>query len=263
MPQQPVETVQHTFIGNIDATGNRYEAFTDGAWYTLWTLVDSNHGSQQGLDEYLDACADLVWDGLLNTPRDPLADGKRTPAAIAYVKELSLPLPGREYSLTMGSGAGTVRFFVAYARIYVLLAANSPGGPWERQKFFESFSVFIVPPTRQPQNDSAITANESEATDYNRVFSGGEVTTKLRILSQDGPTYPKSALRYRITGTVVLRAVFSRDGTVTDIYVIKKLPHGLTGAAIKAARGISFTPAEKDGHAVSMSMELQYNFNLY
>ena len=35
---------------------------------------------------------------------------------------------------------------------------------------------------------------------------------------------------------------------MTDIYVIKKRPHGLTGAAIKAARGISFTPAVKDGH---------------
>jgi len=263
MPIQPVEASQHTRIGDIDATGTRYEAFAGGAGYALWTLVDANHGSLRGLDEYLDASADLVWDGLLNTTKGQLPDGKRVPAAMSYVKELSLPLPGREYSLSMGAGTGTVRFFVADARIYVLMAANSPGGPWERQKFFESFSVFIVSPTLKPQNDSANTANASEATDYNRVFSGSEVTQRLRILSQDGPIYPASALRYRITGTVVLRAVFSRDGTVTDVYVIRKLPHGLTGAAIKAARGISFTPAMKDGHPVSMFMELQYNFTLF
>jgi TonB family protein len=263
MPQQPVEASQHTRLGDIDATGTRYEAFTDGAEYALWTLVDGHHGSLRGLDEYLDACADLVWDGLLNTPRDPISDCKRVPAAMTYVKELSLPLPGREYSLSMGAGAGTVRIFVADARIYVLLAANSPNGPWERQKFFESFSVFIVPPSPQPRNDSTIAADASDATDYNRVFSASEVTQKLRILSQAGPSYPASASRYRVTGTVVLRAVFSRDGTVTDIQVIRKLPHGLTGAAIKATRGISFTPATKDGHAVSMSMELQYDFNLF
>jgi TonB family protein len=263
MPQQPVGASQHTRLGNIDATGTRYEAFTDGAGYTLWTFVDANHRSLRGLDEYLDACADLVWDGLLNTTKGQLSDGKRAPAALAYVKELSLPLPGREYSLSMGSATGTVRFFVADARIYVLLAANSPDGPWERQKFFESFSVFIVPPSPQPRNDSAITANPSEATDYKRVFTGSEVTKKIQILSQDGPAYPQSARRYQLTGTVVLRALFSRDGRVTDIQVIKKLPHGLTGAAIKAARAISFAPAEKDGLPVSTYMELQYSFNLY
>ena len=32
---------------------------------------------------------------------------------------------------------------------------------------------------------------------------------------------------------------------------------------IAAAKGIRFVPATKDGHPVSMWMELQYNFNLY
>jgi TonB family protein len=82
----------------------------------------------------------------------------------------------------------------------------------------------------------------------------------VRVLSKPEPTYTESARKYQITGTVVLRALFSAEGKVTDIYVIKKLPHGLTGATIKAVRGISFTPAVKDGHPVSMYMELQYNF---
>jgi hypothetical protein len=37
----------------------------------------------------------------------------------------------------------------------------------------------------------------------------------------------------------------------------------LTERAIAAARQIKFSPATKDGHAVSMYIELQYNFNLY
>jgi TonB family protein len=83
------------------------------------------------------------------------------------------------------------------------------------------------------------------------------------VFRKPEPTYTESASKYRITGTVVLRALFSAEGKVTDIEVVKKLPHGLTGATIKAARGISFSPAMKDGHPVSMYMELQYNFNLY
>jgi TonB family protein len=263
MPGQPVVATQRTRVGDIYANGTRYEALADGAGYTLWTLVDAKQGLRRGLDEYLDACADLIWVGLLNTTRDRLPDDKRAGAAMSYVKELSLPLPGREYSLSMEGLTGTVRFFVAEARIYILLAANSPGGPWEREKFFESFSVFIIPATPQPQNGPEVIDAPGDPTDYNRVFSGREVTQKARVLAKPEPTYTESARKYRIAGTVVLRAVFSADGKVTGIYVIRKLPHGLTGAAIKAARGISFSPAVKDGHPVSIYMELQYNFNLY
>jgi TonB family protein len=263
MPGQPLEAPQHTRVGDIDANGTRYEAFVDRAGYSLWTLVDTNQGSRPGLDEYFDACADLIWEGLLNTTRGQLPDDQRAKAAISYVRELSLPLPGREYSVVFGDVTGTVRFFVAEARIYVLLAADSPGGPWDREKFFESFAVFIIPPAPQPQNGLEVIGAPGNPTDYNRVFSGREVTQKARVLSNPAPIYPESARKYRITGTVVLRTLLSADGKVTDIYVIKKRPHGLTGAAIKAARGMSFTPAVKDGHPVSMYMELQYDFNLY
>jgi TonB family protein len=263
MPRQPVETSQHIRIGEIDAKGTRYEAWAEGAGYTLWTLVDGNQGSRHGLDEYLDKCADLVWDGLLNPPGDQLPDNKRARAPMSYVKELSLPLPGREYSVVLGDVSGTVRFFVAEARIYVLLAANSPDGPWERQKFFDSFAVLMILSTPQPQYGSGVIGTPGDPTDYTRVFSGREVTQRARVLAKPEPVYTESARKYQIAGTVVLRAVFAADGKVTNIYVIRKLPHGLTAAAIKAARGISFSPAGKDGHPVSMYMDLQYDFNFY
>jgi TonB family protein len=62
---------------------------------------------------------------------------------------------------------------------------------------------------------------------------------------------------------VVLRCVFSKNGEVTNISVMRKLPHGLTGQALDAARRIKFIPAQKDGNPVSMWMQLEYNFNLY
>lgn len=100
-------------------------------------------------------------------------------------------------------------------------------------------------------------------TDYDKIFSGREVSSKARVLSKPEPTYTEAARKNQITGTVVLRAVFSSGGSVTNIHAVSGLPDGLTERAIAAAKSIKFVPATKDGRPVSMWMELQYNFNLY
>ncbi len=100
-------------------------------------------------------------------------------------------------------------------------------------------------------------------TDYNKIFSGRDVTSKARVLSKPEPQYTEEARKNQIVGTVVLRAVFSSSGQVTQIRTVSGLPNGLTERAMAAARQIRFVPATKDGRPVSMWMELQYNFNLY
>ena len=100
-------------------------------------------------------------------------------------------------------------------------------------------------------------------TDYSKVFSGKDVTSKARILDKPEPQYTEAARKNQITGTVVIRAVFSSSGQVTNIVAVSKLPDGLTEKAIAAARQIRFVPATKDGRPVSMYMQLEYNFNLY
>jgi TonB family protein len=99
--------------------------------------------------------------------------------------------------------------------------------------------------------------------DPNRIFSGKEVTSKARVLSKPEPQYTEEARKNQVTGTVVLRAVFTSGGQVTNIRAVSGLPYGLTERAIAAARQIKFSPATKDGHAVSMYIQLEYNFNLY
>ena len=100
-------------------------------------------------------------------------------------------------------------------------------------------------------------------TDYNKIFNGKDVTSKARILSKPEPQYTEEARKNQVTGTVVLKAVFSSSGQVTQIRTITGLPNGLTEKAIAAARSIKFIPATKDGHQVSMWFQLEYNFNLY
>ncbi len=99
--------------------------------------------------------------------------------------------------------------------------------------------------------------------DYSKVFTGKEVTSKARLISKPEPQYTEDARKNQITGTVVLKVVFSSSGQVTNIRTVSGLPYGLTERAIAAARLIKFVPATKDGHQVSMWMQLEYNFNLY
>jgi TonB family protein len=96
-----------------------------------------------------------------------------------------------------------------------------------------------------------------------RTFKGSEVEQRARILSKPEPQYTEEARKNQLSGTVMLRAVFSSSGEVVQIQALRTLPFGLTEQAIVAARRIKFVPATKGGQPVSVSMHLEYNFNLY
>ena len=99
--------------------------------------------------------------------------------------------------------------------------------------------------------------------DRARVLRVKEVEQRARLISKPEPHYTEEARRNQITGTVVLRVVFSSLGEVVDIRAVQSLPFGLTEKAILAARQIRFVPATRGGHPVSVYMQLEYNFNLY
>ena len=96
-----------------------------------------------------------------------------------------------------------------------------------------------------------------------RTFTGSEVDQRARLLSKPEPQYTEEARKNQVSGTVMLRAVFSSSGEVVQIRALNSLPFGLTERAIAAARQIKFVPAMKNGHPVSVYMQLEYNFNLY
>lgn len=94
-------------------------------------------------------------------------------------------------------------------------------------------------------------------------FTNREVEQRARLLSKPEPHYTEEARRNQISGTVMLRVVFSSSGEVVQINALRTLPFGLTERAIAAARQIKFVPAMKGGRPVSVHMQLEYNFNLY
>lgn len=95
------------------------------------------------------------------------------------------------------------------------------------------------------------------------VFTSKDVTRKAHINYKPEPLYTPEARRNNVTGTVRLRLVLAADGAVRNIVPLTTLSDGLTEQAIEAARDIKFTPASKDGRAVSQSVTVEYNFNIY
>ncbi|HXD31243.1 MAG TPA: TonB family protein [Pyrinomonadaceae bacterium] len=143
----------------------------------------------------------------------------------------------------------------ALEQLLMLNSADLDAEVWRNQIKQMSSGVFVS----RSANDSP----DMTGKDPNRPMTGKEVTTKVHVTSKPEPQYTEEARRAGVVGTVALRAVFSSDGQVKNILVREALGYGLTSAAVNAAKRIKFTPAQKDGSAVSMYIHLEYNFHLY
>lgn len=264
MPHRPKEESQAHLFAGLHLSGKWYSAGNADASFALWSLVDTNQDVTRDADSYLDAVAELFWEALLKPARDNLPENQKAHVSVTYVKELSArPIPGREYTLTLGDLRGTANVYVAEQRLMVLLALDRPGAAWERERFLGSlsFSPNLRAITRAP-HEPGIGAGVSPGNDVGP-FGTSEVEQRARVLSKPEPSYTESARKFGVTGTVVLRGEFSYDGQVRNLQVIKRRPHGLTEATLRAARTIKFTPAQKNGKPVSTYIQLEYNFNLY
>jgi TonB family protein len=99
--------------------------------------------------------------------------------------------------------------------------------------------------------------------DSSTTLRPSQLTVRATVVTKPEPSYTETARRNRVTGTVVLRVLFSSSGAVTNITPIRPLPDRLTEEAIAVARQIRFIPGTKDGRFVSLWMQLEYNFNMY
>jgi protein TonB len=92
-----------------------------------------------------------------------------------------------------------------------------------------------------------------------RPGSGIEPPRLLREVKAD---YTDEARRRGLKGEVVLELVVRRDGTVTDVKVLRRLDAGLDDRAIQAVRQWRFAPATRHGTPVDVIVEVAVEFNL-
>ena len=90
-----------------------------------------------------------------------------------------------------------------------------------------------------------------------------ETETSIKFISKPHAGYTESARGNGIQGRVKLAVEFGADGTIKEIFPFEKLQFGLTENSIKAAQGIKFNPAVKNGKPVSTITIVSYSFAIY
>src|SRR5581483_5261931 len=83
--------------------------------------------------------------------------------------------------------------------------------------------------------------------------------TQGMVISKIEPAYPKLALAARITGAVVLKAVISREGTITEMQVVSGHPI-LVPAALEAVKQWRYRPYLLNGVPVEVETYITVTF---
>jgi len=76
------------------------------------------------------------------------------------------------------------------------------------------------------------------------------------------PDYTEEARRRNIRGDVLMEIVVKRDGTVSDVRVLRGLGYGLDERAVEAVKQWSFNPATRKGVPVDVLVEVAMEFRL-
>ena len=93
-----------------------------------------------------------------------------------------------------------------------------------------------------------------------RVRVGGAVQS-ANLISHVAPVYPPLAKQARLQGDVVLEAVISREGDVTNLRVVSGHPL-LVEAALTAARQWKYRPTLLNGQPVEVISQVTVPFTL-
>ena len=111
-----------------------------------------------------------------------------------------------------------------------------------------------------PAETTASIAPPEEPTGvYAAVPAGG---TQPEEIDRVIPRYPALARQMNVSGSVVIRGIVRKDGTIDNVEVIKDLPYGLGEAAREAVQQWRFRPATFRGEPIDVYYTVTVNFRL-
>ena len=85
----------------------------------------------------------------------------------------------------------------------------------------------------------------------------------MKVIRMPKAPYTDRARESNVTGTVRVAVEYRADGKIGFVFPIQTLPEGLTDNCLKAARGIEFEPAIKNGRPVDVVSIVTYSFSIY
>lgn len=112
------------------------------------------------------------------------------------------------------------------------------------------------PVTPQPENHILVS-------DPMPIYPGGDEQFMKDLNA--GLEYPKEAKDAKIQGRVFIEFLVEEDGSITNVKVVRGIPNGevLSEAAMSAVKRLKpFTPAMKDGKAISTKLTVPVMFKL-
>ncbi len=179
----------------------------------------------------------------------PASDNHGRPVTIAQAGSLDMP-----YGPGSGNGTGGlhgIRGVVASSGFGSGVATGNSNGPISgsrgavRQGAFGDADVITSP---QPK-----TARTAE---------GVIKTLPAEITFKPRPVYTDEGRQLKIEGEVLLDVVFSANGQIRILKVVRGLGHGLDESAVHAAEKIQFKPALREGQPADFEAVLHIVFQL-
>ena len=228
---------------------HNYAAYGEGIVYFVICFDNPDH--EKPLDYFLEI--QLRVSELRNSE---ISDGTETSNGSSKGKQYSL----KKYDFRKSfSYPGVLRLYETKNRVLAVVAIGKDETDPSVGRFLQSLEISEKPDGKDigsgatyadaaPRVDSPVMSNE--------------VSRKVMILIKPEPQYTEDARHRKLRGGVVLKAVLSSSGKVTNLQVVSGLPE-LAQSAIDVARKIYFIPAVKDGRFISTFVELQYNFSIY
>lgn len=120
-------------------------------------------------------------------------------------------------------------------------------------------SAALIAQTSEPVDSSTTPSKSTGAPDGT---SPQRVQVEAgQLIHRVAPIYPKAAKKHKISGTVLLHAVITKEGAVRDLAVISGPPE-LQQAAIDAVSQWTYKPYVLKGQAVEVETTIQVNFTL-
>jgi len=141
--------------------------------------------------------------------------------------------------------AGPRHFFTDQTGV---IRVNASGRAGERDKPYSDASAApSAPPTPPEQASGRLVVSEEEQ--------------EAKLVKRVEPQYPELARQARIQGTVRMRAMIAKDGTVEQLDVVSGHPI-LVQAAINAAKQWRYQPTEVNGQPVEVETYIAVVFSL-
>ncbi len=156
-----------------------------------------------------------------------------------------------------------VSFTMLFAAAVFIFQSIVPNETYSADNLNEVIKQYLSFPLvmQQPEN-----AKDDEPIDFYKVekkpeFPGGEKAF-YKYLS-DNIKYPESALKNKIQGTVWVKFIIEKDGSISNIKAIRKVNPDLDKEAVRVIKSMpKWKPGKQNGKPVRVSYQVPIRFSL-